>query len=252
VTEEASVPGRLEGKVAIVTGAGSGIGRDIAVALHAEGAQVVIADVSGQEKAVADELGEAALAVHADVSKWADVEAMVAAAVDGFGRLDIVVNNAGIGGTPGPTADGTEENFDRVLAVNLKGVFLVMKASIPRLVENGGGSIVNIASIAGLVGYPTLSAYAASKGGVVQLTRTAAIEYAASGLRINAVCPGPIDTPLARSSSEERLKQVVANIPVGRLGRSEEVAATTVFLASDESSFVTGQAIAVDGGWTSR
>jgi len=238
--------------VAVVTGAGQGIGRDIAVAFHRQGARVVLADVTEQAKATADELGERAAAVQADVTRWDDVQRMVATAVETFGGLHVVVNNAGIGGTPGPMADCTEDDFDRVLAVNLKGVFLVMKAAIPRLVASGSGSIVNIASIAGLVGYPTLAAYSASKGGVVQLTRTAAVEYAGSGLRINAICPGPIDTPLARTSSEERLRQVTANIPVGRLGSPAEVAATAVFLASDESSFITGQAIAVDGGWTTR
>jgi NAD(P)-dependent dehydrogenase (short-subunit alcohol dehydrogenase family) len=243
---------RLDGKIAIVTGAGSGIGRAIAIAFHAEGARVVVADISGEEKALAEELGGAVTAIRADVTHAGEVEDMVAAAGETFGGLHVIVNNAGIDGEFGAIADCSEENFDRVIAVNLKGVFLGMKYSLPPIVASGGGSVINIASAAGLVGFPTMPAYCASKGGVLQLTRVGALEYAAAGVRVNAICPGVIDTPLIQKIGPALSDPAVAQTPLGRLGRPAEVAAMAVFLASDESSYVTGAALPVDGGFTTH
>ena len=243
---------RLAGKVAIVTGAGSGIGRAIATAFHADGAGVVLADISGSEKTVADELGDRTLAVRADVTSATDIAALVEAARETFGGLDVVVNNAGIDGELGPLTDCSEENFDRVIAVNLKGVFLGMKYAIPPMVAAGGGSVVNIASAAGLVGFPMLGAYCASKGGVVQLTKAAALEYAAAGVRVNAICPGVVDTPLVAGIDPALTEAARAMTPLGRLARPAEIAALAVFLASEESSYITGAALPVDGGFTTH
>jgi NAD(P)-dependent dehydrogenase (short-subunit alcohol dehydrogenase family) len=243
---------RLDGKVAFVTGAGSGIGRAIATALHAEGAAVVIADVSGNEKALADELGARTVAVTADVTVGSDVAAAVDAAREAFGGLHVMVNNAGIDGAMAPIVDCSEENFDRVVAVNLKGVFLGMKHAIPLLLASGGGSVINIASAAGLVGFPMMPAYCASKGGVVQLTRAGALEYAAAGVRVNAICPGVIDTPLIAGIDPAMTEAAMAMTPLGRLGRPSEIAALAVFLASDESSYMTGAALSIDGGFTTH
>ena len=243
---------RLDGKVALVTGAGSGIGRAIATALHAEGAAVVLADVSGNEKALADELGAGTVAVRADVTVGSEVAAAVDAAREAFGGLHVMVNNAGIDGAMGPIADCSEENFDRVVAVNLKGVFLGMKHAIPLLLASGGGSVINIASAAGLVGFPMMPAYCASKGGVVQLTRGGALEYAAAGVRVNAICPGVIDTPLVAGIDPAMTEAALAMTPLGRLGRPSEIANLAVFLASDESSYMTGAALSIDGGFTTH
>jgi NAD(P)-dependent dehydrogenase (short-subunit alcohol dehydrogenase family) len=246
--------GRVDNKVAIVTGAGSGIGKTTALLLAREGACVVAADVTGAEEGTAAAIGGEALAVHADMSKAAEVEAMVAAAVSRFGRLDILFNNAGIEGAQAPTADCTEETFDRVIGINLKGVFLGMKYAIPAMLRNGGGSIINAASVAGLVGFQNLPAYCASKGGVIQLTKTAALEYATQNIRVNATCPGVIWTPMVErlAGNAEARAQFEALEPVGRLGTPEEVAALVLFLASDESSFITGTALPVDGGLVAR
>ncbi len=244
--------GRLTGKVAIVTGAGSGIGRAIATAFVAEGAGVVLAGISGDEKAVADELGPAAVPVRADVRSSADVAAVVDTARDRFGGLHVMVNNAGIDGAPGAIADCSEDNFDEVLAVNVRGVFLGMKHALPQIAAAGGGSVINIASVAGLVGFPKMPAYCASKGAVIQLTRVGALDYAAHGIRVNAICPGAIDTPLLRQFDPGMAAAAAAVTPLRRLGRPAEVAALAVFLASDESSFVTGAALPVDGGFTTH
>jgi len=192
------------------------------------------------------------VAVRADVTEGSDVAAMVDAARAAFGGLHVMVNNAGIDGTMGPIADCSEENFDRVIAVNLKGVFLGMKHALPVMVAGGGGSVVNIASAAGLVGFPMLPAYCASKGGVVQLTRAGALEYAAAGVRVNAICPGVIDTPLTAGIDPGMTDAATAMTPLGRLGRPSEIAALAVFLASDESSYMTGAAVSIDGGFTTH
>jgi NAD(P)-dependent dehydrogenase (short-subunit alcohol dehydrogenase family) len=247
--------GRLEAKVAIVTGAGSGIGRATALRFAGEGAKLIVADVTGAENDTAKTIGANAVAVHADVSKSADVRALIDAARSRFGRLDVIFNNAGIEGTQAPTADYSEENFDRVISINLRGVFLGIKYAIPLMLESGGGSIINTASVAGLVGFPGLSAYCASKGGVVQLTKTAALEYAAQNIRVNAICPGVIWTPMVQrltGDDEDAKAAFVAMEPVNRLGTPEDIAAMALYLASDEAAFVTGAALPIDGGFVAR
>ena len=251
--------GQLNGKVAIVTGASAGIGKAAAIALAADGAAVVVADVDverGEETAreITDKGGRA-LFVRTDVTDDANVAATLARAVDEFGGLDVAFNNAGIEGTPAITHECTPENWQRTLAVNLTGVWSCMRHEIPRMLERGGGSIVNCASVAGLVGFATIPAYTATKHGVVGLTKTAALEYAEQGIRVNAVCPGVIDTEMVErftGGDAEANAAMVATEPVGRLGRPDEIADAVVWLCSEHSSFVTGQAIAVDGGFIAR
>lgn len=247
--------GSLEGKIALVTGAGSGIGRAAALAFAREGAKVVVADIvadGGKETLrLIEEGGGKGFFIEGDVSSSTDVQTIVQAAVETYGRLDCAFNNAGIEGAQAPTAECTEENWDRVLTINLKGAWLCMKHEIPIMLEQGGGAIVNTASVAGLVGFPNISAYNASKGGVIQLTKTAALEYAKDGIRVNAVCPGVIRTPMIErffGESPEAEAQFVAMEPVGRMGLPEEIAEAVIWLCSDAASFVTGHAMVVDGG----
>jgi NAD(P)-dependent dehydrogenase (short-subunit alcohol dehydrogenase family) len=247
--------GRVQGKVVLVTGGASGIGRASALVFAREGAKVVVADVvvAGGEETVAmiKAAGGDAQFVKADVAKPAEVEALIAKVVAAYGRLDCAFNNAGVEGAMTSTLDCTEENFDRTIAINLKGVWLCMRAEIAQMLKQGGGAIVNTASVAGLVGFQGLPAYVASKHGVVGLTKTAALEYAKSGIRINAVCPGVIQTPMLErlfQSGPQAGEAIAAMEPVGRLGKPEEIAEAAVWLCSDAASFVTGLPMAVDGG----
>lgn len=241
---------RLTGKVAIITGAGSGIGRAAAALFAAEGARVVCADISGAEQDTAKEIGANAVAVRADVTRSGDAAAMVAAAIDGFGTLDVLFNNAGIDGPHRRLADIDEELFDKLVAVNLKGVFLGMKYAIPAMLRTGGGSIVNTASASGLVGWKGLSAYGAAKAGVVQMTKAAALDYAREGVRVNAICPGMTFTGLAGARpGDDAPSGAHLPTPMARWGQPAELAAAALFLAGDESSFVTGSILSVDGGY---
>jgi NAD(P)-dependent dehydrogenase (short-subunit alcohol dehydrogenase family) len=244
---------RLANKIAVITGAGSGMGRSMAQLFVREGAKVVCADRSGKEAETAAALGEAAIAVHADVAKSDDIRRMIDAAVDRFGRLDVLCNNAGFGGPIMPFCEHTEENFDNVVAVNLKGVFLGMKYGIETMLRSGGGSIVNTASAAGLVGWKGHGVYAGAKAGVIQMTKCAALDYAEQRIRVNAICPGTTWTGLAKASAIHPVPPPGAAVPPGtpmnRWGLPTELAAAALFLASDESSFITGVALPVDGGY---
>jgi NAD(P)-dependent dehydrogenase (short-subunit alcohol dehydrogenase family) len=244
--------GALEGKVAIVTGAGSGIGRASAELFAREGAKVVCADLSGKQDGVAASIGEGAVAVRTDVSHSDDVRRMVETAVENFGKLDVLFNNAGIGGGGRALlADVDVETFDRQIAVHLKGVFLGMKHAIPEMLRSGGGSIINTASAAGLVGWKELSPYSAAKGGVVLLTKSAALDYAEAGVRVNAICPGMTWTGLTGKATGSTLESK-PDQPMRRWGRPDELAAAALFLASDAASFITGAALPVDGGYVAR
>lgn len=245
----------MQNKVALVTGASSGIGRATALAFAREGAKVVVADlnvVGGQETVqLVKAAGGEAVFVETDVAQAASVEAMVQTALDTYGRLDCAHNNAGVEGVLSRTAEQTEQDWEPVIRINLKGVWLCMKYEIPHMVQQGSGAIVNTASGAGLIGVKRMAAYVASKHGVIGLTKTAALEYAKSGIRVNAVCPGVIQTAMVKRVSGRRpdvLEKMIAAEPIGRSGQPEEIAESVVWLCSDAASFVTGHAMAVDGG----
>ncbi len=247
--------GRLDGKVALITGGGSGMGAVAAELFAGEGARVVVVDVDeAKGREVAGRLGDAATFCRADVSSGADCVAMVQHARDAFGALHVLYNNAGVfPDDDGGVLDTPESTWERVMAINLKGVWLGCRAGIPAIVESGGGSVINVASFVALMGAATAQiAYTSSKGGVLAMTREIAVEWARRGVRVNALCPGPIETPmlLELMSDPARRARRLVHIPMGRLGRAEELAKAALFLASDDSSFMTGSALVVDGGIT--
>lgn len=248
---------QFEGKVAIVTGGSFGIGRATAIAFASRGAKVSVVDwiEDSETLNLIKAAGGDAIFVKCDVSKDADVKAMVEKTVNTFGKLDYAFNNAGIEGVSAITHECTEEIWDKTVGVNLKGVWLCMKYEIQQMLKQGKGAIVNTASIAGLVGFQGLPAYTSSKHGVIGLTKTAALEYAKLGIRVNAVCPGVIKTPMIdrfTGKNKEAEKQFENMEPVGRMGQPEEVAEAAIWLCSDAASFVTGDAMAVDGGWIAQ
>jgi NAD(P)-dependent dehydrogenase (short-subunit alcohol dehydrogenase family) len=249
--------GSFTGKVAFVTGAGSGIGRAAALAFAREGATVVLADLSeesNQETArMIENLGARALTVTCDVTRTEDVKAALHEAVEAFGRLDFAFNNAGSEQPITAAADLTEEEWDRIVGINLRGVFLCMKYEIPLMLRNGGGVIVNTSSGAGVKGFRAQAAYAAAKHGVIGLTKSAALDYASQNIRINAVCPGIIETSMMQrftGGTSKGREKVIAQEPVGRMGKPEEIAAAVVWLCSDPAAFVIGHAMVIDGGQT--
>lgn len=252
--------GTLAGKVALVTGGSTGIGKATSLVFAREGAMVVVADINvdgGEDTArLIQDSGGKAIFVESDVSREADVEALVSKAVETYGRLDCAFNNAGISGNVGAsTHEYSDESWERVMGINLKGVWLCMKYEIPQMLKQRGGAIVNTASILGLVGSPGVSAYVASKHGVVGLTRAAALEYAPQGIRVNAVSPGTIRTPILRAfiaADPEFESATTSRHPIGRLGMPEEVAEGVVWLCSDAASFVIGHILTVDGGYTTQ
>ena len=248
----------LKDKVALITGGASGIGRAVALAWAREGAKVVVSDVDrGGGEETAEQVraaGSEALFVAADVGKPEDCEALVQRAVQKFGRLHIACNNAGIGGAQAPTADYPLDAWAQVIAINLSGVFYGMKYQLPAMLKNGGGAIVNMASILGAVGFAGSPAYSAAKHGVLGLTQATALEYSAQGVRVNAVGPGFIHTPMISALEENQAvnDMLVAAHPIGRLGRAEEVAELVLWLSSSKASFVTGAYYPVDGGYLAR
>ena len=253
--------GMLEGKTVLITGGARGIGRATALVAAREGANVVVSDLSA--KGVADavaalnDAGGQARGVAGDVTRASDVDAMVQTAVEAFGRLDAAFNNAGIApyqvdSAGKNTADWSEEAFDRMVEVNLKGVWLCMRAELRQMVAAGGGAIVNTASIAGLIGIRTSSAYTAAKHGVIGLTKTAAIEYGTSNVRVNSVCPGFIETDMTKVSMQNRGSEILSLIPFGRMGAPQEIAEMVCWLCSDHASYVSGTNFNVDGGYVAQ
>ncbi len=248
---------RFAGKVAFVTGAGSGIGRATAIAFAAEGAEVVLADIDtvGNEETarLVAEHGGRVLSVKCDVTASSDIQSVIEQTVREFGRLDVAFNNAGIEQPPAPLVDISEDGWSRLLDIDLRSAFLCMKYEIPAMLENGGGSIVNTSSGAGVVGIRGQAAYVAAKHGLIGLTKSAALDYAAQGVRVNAICPGIIETPMMdrfSGGTPEGRDRVIGQEPVGRMGRPEEIASAVLWLSSDLGAFATGHAMVIDGGQT--
>ena len=249
--------GQFKGKVAVVTGSSFGIGRAAAILFAKRGASLVLADWVEDQDTLSSigAFGGEAIFVKCDISNEEDVKSMVEKAVSRFGRLDYAFNNAGIEGHSALTHEAATEHFDKTVGVNLRGTWLCMKYEIAEMLKHGKGAIVNNASIAGLVGFQRAAAYVASKHGVLGLTKTAALEYAKNGIRVNAICPGVIRTPMVdryTGKQKEIEKQFADMEPIGRLGEPEEVAELAIWLCSDAASFITGDAIAVDGGWVAQ
>jgi len=256
--EEETMAGLLEGKSALITGGGGGIGRATSLAFAREGARVAVADAveqtAQQTVALINAAGGQAMSLTGDVTSAGAVEAMVKSVVAAYGRLDCAFNNAGIAGfqvdaAGKKTAEWSEASFDRMIAVNLKGVWLCMKHELLQMVAQGGGAIVNTASIAGLIGLPTSSAYVAAKHGVVGLTKTAALEYAGDNIRVNAVCPGYIETKMTEDTMRRRGAELMEKVPFHRMGKPEEIAEMVLWLCCDRASYVSGAAYNVDGGY---
>jgi NAD(P)-dependent dehydrogenase (short-subunit alcohol dehydrogenase family) len=243
--------GQLDGKVAVITGAGSGMAKASTRIFVRDGAKVVAADFSGAEKDTAAEIGEGVLPVHCDVTVEADVAALFEAALAEFGRVDAVLNVAGIGEST-PLTDFTAEAYDKVMDVDLRGVLLGMKYGIPAMLQSGGGAIVNWSSIGGLNASPGTSVYSAAKAGVIAVTKAAAVEYGDRGIRANAVCPGIIMTEIMGASGAAHFPEMLTKSALGRAGQPDEVAEVAAFLCSDKASFVSGAIIPVDGAWSAK
>lgn len=239
--------GRLAGKVALITGAGGGIGRAIARRFVADGARVVVSDISGAEEEAAAELGEAALAVNLDIQDRGAVFQMVETCVKHFGRIDIACNNAGGGAPPAPIHEIRADDWDRTFAINARGYLYVIQAAIPHMLEQGGGAIINMASLTAHRATPGTGAYTSSKGAIVSLTRAVALEYAVHNIRCNSISPGAVATDMIEKQTDEMKALINSRIPMQRIGRPEEVAALALFLASDESPYLSGQDIVIDG-----